>query len=212
MTKRKGLAGSIKDRISIKRARRGSDLAVKSSCTDNTKMASEQLSRQDQIVDQRNHYFTSQDALWSEKDDHDLDVAISRYGVKDWHAIAATVSQKTADECVERYNRLYWTPDEDDRLCDLIDNWENEAWLDYEARSKWSFISLHIAYKDPLQCRDRWRHINWTEDEDMVLRQAVATCGRNQWWQVAFWLPYKTGRQCKLQWMDLNGTTSSGTA
>ncbi len=171
------------------------------------------------ILAHRRAFFAAQDTMWSAHETHRLDLAVCRFGTNSWDAVASSVGNKTAAECQARYDRLVWTDDEDDELQHLVGVWEETRGHrlhtdiyddnDEDNSNIWRLISLRFEHKDPSQCLARWNFIGWSAREDLVLRQAVATVGRNQWWHVAFWLKTKAAWQCKERWTELNGTTSS---
>jgi hypothetical protein len=76
--------------------------------------------------------------------------------------------------------------------------------------NKWTRIAELVGTRTPQQCLHRWRkslnpavqHRRWTEQEDALLRRAVAEHGR-AWSRVAEFVPLRTDVQCRERWVNV---------
>ncbi|KAJ1963921.1 hypothetical protein GGI12_001747 [Dipsacomyces acuminosporus] len=96
---------------------------------------------------------------WDEDEDAALLAAVKLYGVGQWTKIAKHVPGRTDVKCRERYmnvltpevNNSQWTPDEDERLIDLV----NRVGI-----GKWSYVADKLGGRTDNQCWRHWRSLN----------------------------------------------------
>jgi hypothetical protein len=106
----------------------------------------------------------------------------------------------SADER-KRKKRCSFTPDEDDRLRELVEKYGTHDW---------TRVASKIRRRDPRQCRERWTNylspsvINgpWTVEEDELLAEKVAEFGR-KWQHVAGFFQGRTDINVKNHWNHL---------
>jgi hypothetical protein len=95
--------------------------------------------------------------------------------------------------------RRCFTPDEDNRLRNLVNQFGSNAWSD---------ISAGMSGRTVRQCRDRWFHylsrsinqIPWTIDEDAMLIEKIGEFGL-KWTQLMTFFPNRTDLDLKQRWL-----------
>jgi hypothetical protein len=105
------------------------------------------------------------------------------------------------ERIARRKRRYSFTPDEDDRLRELVSKYGTEDW---------SRIASKMRKRETRQCRERW--INylapnvvrtaWTPEEDTLLAQKVSEIGR-KWQRVAQFFAGRTDINVKNRWNHL---------
>ena len=98
------------------------------------------------------------------------------------HTPAQTMNRWTL-KLNPRVNKGMWTPEEDQRIIDLVAQ---------HGAQKWSVIAGQMKGRIGKQCRERWvNHLNpnvnkdpWTEEEDRMILRLQSTKG-NKWAEMA---------------------------
>mmetsp|Transcript_5020 Transcript_5020/g.10428 ORF Transcript_5020/g.10428 Transcript_5020/m.10428 type:complete len:432 (+) Transcript_5020:912-2207(+) len=93
------------------------------------------------------------------------------------------------------YYRRSWTPEEDERLLQLV--------KEYGAM-RWSRIAQHMPGKTGNQCSQRWHKAldptivkgKWSDAEDELLVKMVKQKGK-KWKEISHFIPGRTGKQCR---------------
>jgi len=93
-----------------------------------------------------------------------------------------------------------WTAEEDEAL--------KSAVLQLGAR-QWRRVAAMVPGRSHVQCLQRWKKVlcpglrkgQWTDEEDCVLRNAVAE-GHSNWGAVARRVPGRTAKQCRERWSN----------
>jgi hypothetical protein len=101
----------------------------------------------------------------------------------------------------KRRRRHAFTPEEDDRLRELVAKYGD---------GDWSLITKKMPKRDLRQCRERWINylapeaINgpWTPAEDLLLTDKVTELGR-QWKVIAPFFPGRTDINVRNRWCHL---------
>ncbi|KAF0531751.1 hypothetical protein F8M41_011665 [Gigaspora margarita] len=101
----------------------------------------------------------------------------------------------------ERTPKVSWTPEEDANLMKLIK----------EHGTSWAIIASRFVHRDAKSCKNRHqylkrRSIEWTDEEDSKLRQAVEDNRKafNEYWKlIAEKIPNKTWQQCEKRWNSI---------
>eukprot|EP00281_Chroomonas_sp_CCMP1168_P013093 CAMPEP_0206283138 /NCGR_PEP_ID=MMETSP0047_2-20121206/40060_1 /ASSEMBLY_ACC=CAM_ASM_000192 /TAXON_ID=195065 /ORGANISM="Chroomonas mesostigmatica_cf, Strain CCMP1168" /LENGTH=879 /DNA_ID=CAMNT_0053713463 /DNA_START=12 /DNA_END=2649 /DNA_ORIENTATION=- len=102
------------------------------------------------------------------------------------------------EEKKERRQRLPWTPEEDERLVQLVQQ---------HGQGNWPMIAHHLENRLPKQCRDRYvnkldpnlKKGNWTEEEDKMI-VAAHTHLRNKWHEMSKCIPGRSELAIKDRW------------
>jgi hypothetical protein len=106
-----------------------------------------------------------------------------------------------AEPIGKRKRRYSFTPDEDDRLRELVSKYGTEDW---------SRIASKMRKRETRQCRERWNNYlapnivraAWTPEDDTLLAQKVAELGR-KWQHVAQFFQGRTDINVKNRWNHL---------
>jgi hypothetical protein len=100
--------------------------------------------------------------------------------------------------CLRRRKRMAFTPDEDDRLRELVAK---------HGENDWGRIAAKLQRRDRRQCRERWFNYlsprvengPWTADEEVLLRRKVVEFGR-KWKTIQSSFPGRTDINIKNHW------------
>mmetsp|Transcript_405 Transcript_405/g.948 ORF Transcript_405/g.948 Transcript_405/m.948 type:complete len:442 (+) Transcript_405:832-2157(+) len=142
---------------------------------------------------------------WSPEEDDVMKRAVAKFGM-DWKAVATMVKGRTSKQCRDRYklkldpniNHGPWTPEEDKKLTELHGQlgrqWTKIAKL-MEGRTENSVKSRFASL-------DRSRKREWTDEEDLILRNCRA---RNlDYDEIASqYLPKRSEHAIKKRWERL---------
>ncbi|KAL1923172.1 uncharacterized protein VTP21DRAFT_9548 [Calcarisporiella thermophila] len=126
-----------------------------------------------------------------------------------WPDIAKEVKTRSSIECLIQWvvhdhpmiNKTEWTVGECERLRSVVER---------HGGRDWGRIAVELGTnRTASQCFQQWQarmnkelaRKNWTEEEDKILREAVATFGERNWQQVALVLDGRTGQQCLHRWL-----------
>jgi myb proto-oncogene protein len=146
---------------------------------------------------------------WTAKEDAKLTDAATKYGGKDWVAVAVLVPGRTNERCRERWVNYLdpntkrtvgrWTADEDATLTDAVAKHGNN----------WVAVAALVPGRLNEQCRERWMHSEhhrisptlgyWTAEEDAKLTDAVKKHGK-EWVAVAALVPGRNNKKCRQRW------------
>ena len=101
------------------------------------------------------------------------------HGGRNWKQIAASVPQKSATQCLHRWQRVLnpnvikgpWRQEEDDTLRELVERFGSKHW---------SRIARQVHWRNDKQCRERWiNHLKpdickepWSREEEEILLNA----------------------------------------
>jgi hypothetical protein len=167
---------------------------------------------------------------WAADEDSKLKDAVKTHGVKNWDAIAALVSGRTKVQCSNRWKNASdpsidrergrsckWTAVEDNKLKDA---------LQMHSSKNWVAIAALIPGRTKFQCQVRWKNVldpsidranertgEWSEDEDIKLKDAVQTHGGKNWCAIAALVPGRAEKKCWARWqfvLDPNTKRVSG--
>jgi hypothetical protein len=154
---------------------------------------------------------------WAEDEDSQLRYAVQTHGVKNWGAVATLVPGRGEKQCLSRWHNVLdpsidrssgragkWVEDEDKKLKDAVQT---------HGGNNWAAVATLVPGRGEKQCWSRWHNVldpsidrssgragKWVEDEDIKLKDAVQTHGRNNWAAVAALVPNRTKPQCKNRW------------
>jgi hypothetical protein len=135
----------------------------------------------------------------------------------DWGVITALVPGRTRRQCASRWHEHLkhsitrstgrvelWTTDEDNKLKDAVQ---------MHGGKDWAATAALIPGRTKGQCYSRWYDVlthsidgvagragNWTDDEDIKLKDAVQTHGGRTWGAIAALIPGRTKTQCSNRW------------
>jgi hypothetical protein len=97
-----------------------------------------------------------------------------------------------------------WTADEDSKL---------KYTAERLGRKSWGAIAALVPGRARRQCRDRWTNVlapsidgangrtgEWSEDEDIKLKNAVQTYGGKYWGTIAALVPGRSEKRCWGRW------------
>jgi myb proto-oncogene protein len=155
---------------------------------------------------------------WAEDEDSKLKDAVQTYCGKNWDAVAVLVPGRTKKQCWGRWHDVLeptidptmaragqWTPDEVSKLKDAVQT---------HGDKNWGAIAALVPGRTLKQCNSRWKAVldpgidrangrtgSWTEDEDIMLKDAVHTHGKN-WGAISALVPGRTNIQCRCRWRD----------
>ncbi|MDR0740296.1 MAG: hypothetical protein LBF34_01135 [Puniceicoccales bacterium] len=115
---------------------------------------------------------------------------------------------KVVPEKPQVYRRQIFTPEEDERLCILVAQYEEKDW---------ELVASYMPNRNSRQCRERWFNyldparssLPWTPKEDALLQEKVRVLG-SSWTLVAKFLPGRTDMDCKNRWHLLYNRQGSG--
>jgi hypothetical protein len=101
---------------------------------------------------------------------------------------------------VASYAWRLWTPEEDQLLLDLVEQY---------GTNEWPVIAFFMEDRSARQCRENWhkyfapgvshkrKNKAWTPEEDQIIRNHVAQYGPSSWAPLEKQLPGRTAKQCK---------------
>jgi hypothetical protein len=109
----------------------------------------------------------------------------------------------------------YWSPEEDVKLTSAFANTLKKKWGE-EYRIDWVAIAALVPGRTKSQCHNRgwyktldssidWANKRtgaWTEDENIMLKEAVQKHGGKDWASIAGLVPGRTKTQCNRRWQD----------
>uniref|UniRef100_A0A3B3QZZ9 Zinc finger BED domain-containing protein RICESLEEPER 2-like n=1 Tax=Paramormyrops kingsleyae TaxID=1676925 RepID=A0A3B3QZZ9_9TELE len=95
--------------------------------------------------------------------------------------------------------KVKWTPEEDESLKTLIQNF---------GQNDWKCIASFLPGRTEYQCQHRWLKVlnpdlvkgPWTKEEDEKVIELVKKYGTRQWTLVARYLKGRLGKQCRERW------------
>jgi hypothetical protein len=156
--------------------------------------------------------------LWTTDEDLKLKTSVEMHGGKDWARIAALIPDRTKKQCRQRWHDKLnpsidwtngrtagkWTEDEDLKLKNSVET---------HGGKNWGKIAALVPGRTENQCNQRWRTAldpsialtagrtcKWTEDEDLILKNAVQTHGGKNWALISALVPGRTKVQCSCRW------------
>ncbi|KAK9929564.1 hypothetical protein M0R45_026658 [Rubus argutus] len=123
---------------------------------------------------------------WTKDDDAKLGSAVEAFGEGDWQSVASSLEGRTGTQCSNRWKKALhprrtrkgkWTREEDTLL--------TVAQMLFGGSKNWNKISQFVPGRTQAQCRDRFvnslepslKFGEWTEEEDSMLRAAIAGHG-----------------------------------
>ncbi|KAL4573428.1 hypothetical protein LXL04_020233 [Taraxacum kok-saghyz] len=144
---------------------------------------------------------------WTPPEDDELRNAVAEYGDANWQLVASTLEGRTGTQCSNRWKKSLnpmrervgkWAPDEDKRL---------KIAVKLFGAKNWNKIARYVAGRTQVQCRERWVNCldpglnmkEWTKEEDLKLRDAIAQHGYS-WSKIAACLHPRTDSQCRRRW------------
>lgn len=147
---------------------------------------------------------------WTAPEDEELRIAVSEYGETNWQLVASTLEGRTGTQCSNRWKKSLnplrervgkWDPDEDKRLKIAVRLFGAKIW---------NKIARFVPGRTQVQCRERWVNCldpslnmnEWTEEEDLKLKNAIAKHGYS-WSKIAACIPPRTDSQCRRRWKVL---------
>nr|XP_043613164.1 myb-like protein L isoform X2 [Erigeron canadensis] len=147
---------------------------------------------------------------WTPSDDKELRLAVAEYGETNWQLVASTLEGRTGTQCSNRWKKSLnplrekvgkWDPDEDKRL---------KIAVRLFGAKNWNKIAKFVPGRTQVQCRERWVNClnpslnmnEWTEEEDLKLKQAIEDHGYC-WSRIAACIPPRTDSQCLRRWKVL---------
>ncbi|KAI3802289.1 hypothetical protein L1987_30419 [Smallanthus sonchifolius] len=147
---------------------------------------------------------------WTPPEDEELRKAVAEYGETNWQLVASTLEGRTGTQCSNRWKKSLnplrervgkWDPDEDKRL---------KIAVRLFGAKNWNKIAKFVPGRTQVQCRERWVNCldpclnmnEWTEDEDMKLKEAIKEHGCC-WSRIAASIPPRTDSQCRRRWAVL---------
>uniref|UniRef100_A0A7S2SJY2 Uncharacterized protein n=1 Tax=Rhizochromulina marina TaxID=1034831 RepID=A0A7S2SJY2_9STRA len=151
---------------------------------------------------------------WTPADDEALLAAAEQHKEHDWEAIAAHIGQRTAVECLVRYQRainsalvrVAWTAEEDALLREL-------ATTHGDGHGLWRICSSLLEGRSATQCRIRWTKTlcpgvkkgKWDETEERLLYAASRAYlgSKGQWSMIQRHVPMRTGTKCREKWVHV---------
>jgi hypothetical protein len=165
---------------------------------------------------------------WTPAEDAQLTRAVTKTPKKnrgkeyklDWVAISAQITDRTNTQCnyrwhrtldpsIDRANRLtgMWTGDDDNKLKDAVQTHGGKNWI---------AIAALVPGRTREQCHSRWHKIldprinpanrrtgEWSEDEDIKLKNAVEKHAGKDWAAIAALVPGRIGSQCYHRWQKV---------
>ncbi|KAF9972800.1 Myblike DNAbinding domain-containing protein [Actinomortierella ambigua] len=109
----------------------------------------------------------------------------------DWNRIAAQYPT---------INNSEWTKDEARNLSKIVDELHGRDWNEIARRLGTSRTAAQCFKYHHIKGGQKPVSGPWTEEEDRILTEAVATLGENSWLQVADYLDGRTAPQCLQRW------------
>ena len=94
---------------------------------------------------------------WTEEEDFKLLLAVQYYGTN-WKAVSTIVATRDQAQCRQRWKRYLdpnlskepWTPDEENKLKNLVDKYGEKSWVK---------IAAEMEHRSDVQCRYRYNQI-----------------------------------------------------
>ena len=147
---------------------------------------------------------------WSEEEDEKIRQAVRFYGTKSWKQIAASLPNRTWNQCRSRYYQAllqfskkgHWSELENSRLLLL---------LFFYGCNDWKRVSKQMFSRNPAQCRDRWVNnlhpsvlkTEWKKAEDIQLLKLTRNKNQIVWKEICKQLPGRTADACKTRYNNL---------
>ncbi|XP_037095942.1 snRNA-activating protein complex subunit 4 isoform X1 [Syngnathus acus] len=150
---------------------------------------------------------------WSADELQQLKEVSSRYKETNWHLIAQELGTgRTAFMCLQTFQRFIssslkrgaWTPDEDQKLTQLVEKMRIGNFTPYTQ------ISYFMEGRDISQLIYRWSSVldpqlkkgPWSKEEDQLLLRAVKRHGEKSWWKIRLEVPGRTDGACRDRYLD----------
>ena len=143
---------------------------------------------------------------WTDQEDQILKDSVSRLGVKSWILVAANLPNRSASQCLQRWNftlspkikKGRWSKEEDAALLEGIRKY---------GRGKWKLISSVVPGRTDAQIRERFENVlnpdlnrgPWSVSERETLASLVQTIGP-KWSIISQELTNRTDSMCKREW------------
>jgi hypothetical protein len=139
---------------------------------------------------------------------HDTEVSLP-------DATAADNTDADADPVKRTRTSWTWTLEEDAKLKDAVMNTRKKMY-NKEYRTNWVAVAALVPNRTKIQCNSRWEHVlvanidqasgytgEWSEDEDIKLKDAVQTHGGKNWGAIAVLVRGRTKSQCRQRWRNV---------
>ncbi len=148
-------------------------------------------------------------------------------GVIDWEAVSQEVNghmgeNKSQIDCYIQYTNVDssdintdpWNSGEDERLRKVVGDFRESDWLGIarevgNRRTPWQCLQRYQQFLNPSIVN----HSEWTEEEDLLLRDSYHRHGGKDWQAISAPLPGRSVLQCQLRWrrsMVCNDTLIEG--
>ncbi|KAL9985551.1 hypothetical protein ACROYT_G007972 [Oculina patagonica] len=145
---------------------------------------------------------------WTKEEDKML-IKLAKEPQNTWDIIAQKLQTKrTPIHCYERYQRSLnknllkskWTPEDDQQLLEVVR---------IVGLGNWPKVASFLEGRQGDQCMYRYtqtlqlvRKGKWYDDEDELLKKAVAKYGACNWYRIAEMVPGRSGPQCRERWVN----------
>lgn len=175
-------------------------------CAISAKLTSQHDAQDCRLMWTNESHWTINNNHWTKDEDICLINAVAKHGRNNWEKVAEELnSNRLAWQCCSRYNQEYAfisTPiekDDVDKIIEVINLCRIGSYV------PWNQVMYFVRYYNLNQVKYQWQKYcsekkasaSWTNQEDLLLMDAVARYGEKDWCRIAELVPGRSNKSCR---------------